>query len=90
MRETIMSPSNSPGSVGKFAPEQVRNRMTWAVVPDDETAVAAMHVVHVVPANGSTLTIVNPCDPATVADTAAGGYLERPGGYGFLARAGRP
>lgn len=90
MRETIMTPSNAPGSIGKFKPEQVRDRLTWGIVPDDQIALAAMHVIHVVPVNGTTLTVLNPTDPATVADTASDCYLERPGGYGHVARAGRP
>lgn len=81
MRETVMSPSTNPGSVGKFRDEQVRNRLTWGIVPDDQMTLAAMHVIHIVPAGGTTVTYVNPTDPATVADTGQG-WLERPGGVG--------
>lgn len=88
MRETIMTPSTNPGSVGKFKPEQLRNRLTWGIVPDDQIAVAAMHVIHVVPQGGTTVTYVNPVDPATVADTP-NGWLEQPGGLGRCVPAGR-
>jgi hypothetical protein len=92
MRESIMSPSTHPGSVGKFRPEQIAQRTTWRRVPDEQTAIAAMHVIHVVPHNGSTITALNPLDPGTVADGGADadgmgyGWLHRPHGYGMLFR----
>lgn len=88
MRESIASPSTNPATVGKFADEQTRNRLTWGIVPDDEMAAAAMHVVHIVQRGGTTQTFVNPLDPATVSDTAQG-WLERPADAGRLCPAGR-
>lgn len=93
MRESIMSPSTNPGSVGKFRPEQIAQRTTWSRVPDEQTALAAMHVIHVVPANGSTIAVMNPLDPGTIVDGGADsdgqgpGWLRRPHGYGTLFKA---
>jgi hypothetical protein len=88
MRDTIQTPSTNPGSVGKFRDEQLRNRQTWAIVPDDQVALAAMHAIHIVPMGSTTCTYVNPLDPATVADTAAG-WLATPGAAGPVVKAGR-
>lgn len=101
--ETISSPSNWPGSVGKFRPEQTRTRATWSQVPDREIIVAAMHQIHVIPSRVggpkrgiTTVTQINPMDPGTVADAGGelgpGWYLP-PGGCGLDAgtfRTARP
>ena len=87
MRESIMSPSNAPAIVEQLRPEQIAHRSTWSAVPDDQVAMAAAHIVHVYPANASTITTVNPLDPGTVADGRGPCYLEPPGSYGHLARA---
>lgn len=52
-----------PPSVGKRRPEQIAQQKTWTVVPENQRVEMSMHVVHVVPANGSTCTYVNPLDP---------------------------
>lgn len=51
------------GSVGKFRPEQIATQKTWDRVPDGDTTFAAMHVIHVVPKDNTTVTRVNPVDP---------------------------
>lgn len=87
--ETVSSPSNYPAAVGRFRPEQIAQRATWGVVPDDQMRTAAMHAVHVVPANGSTVTEVNPLDPGTVDDADPALWLDTPHGYGYVSKAGR-
>jgi hypothetical protein len=84
-----MTPSTNPGSIGKFRDEQLRNRQTWGIVPDDQIALAAMHSVHIVPMGASTCAYVNTLDPVTVADTPAAGWLEVPGAAGPVVKAGR-
>lgn len=91
MRESIMSPSNHPPAIGRFTPAQIAQRSTWARVPDQQTSVAAMHIIHVRPVHGSTITELNPLDPGTVDDaTDAGeygpGWLSRPHARGSLYR----
>lgn len=86
MRETIATPSTNPGSVGKFRDAQLPTRMTWGIVPDNEMTLAGMHVIHVIPTGSSTITHVNPTDPATEAE-AANGWLVRPSGYAPVTRA---
>jgi hypothetical protein len=88
MRESIMSPSNHPAALGRFTVGQIAQRTTWRRVPDVQSALAAMHVIHVVPQNGSTVTELNPLDPGTVsdggwdADGMAPGWLDRPHAQG--------
>jgi hypothetical protein len=97
MRESIMSPSNAPPSVGRLHPEQIATRATWSRVPDALTGVAAMHVIHVDLRGQTTSTVLNPLDPATVEDVVAAGvddgmgrgWLERPGGIPTAIAAGR-
>lgn len=60
------------GMVGRFRPEQIAHQSTWARVPDSDTTFAAMHMIHVIPSNGSTETRVNPLDPGD------GFYLDIP------------
>ena len=71
------------GIMGRFRPEQIAQQKTWTVVPENERMVAAMHVIHVVPSNGSTETIVNPTDPQDDS------YAIIPGANGTLVPAGR-
>ena len=52
-----------PASVGRFKPEQIAQQATWTRVPEAQRVEMSMHVIHMVPANGSTLTYVNPVDP---------------------------
>jgi hypothetical protein len=51
------------GQVGRFRPEQIAQQSTWTVVPEGQRVIASMKIIHVVPANASTLTYVNPLDP---------------------------
>lgn len=75
----------------KLRPEQIADRSTWARVPDAQVAMAAAHVIHVIPLGASTVTVLNPLDPGTVADVATGedrpGWLARPGAEGSTYRA---
>ena len=52
-----------PPSVNKFRPEQIAQMSTWTTVPDADTKLASIHVIHAVPDNASTCTYVNPLDP---------------------------
>lgn len=90
MRESIMEPGfvGQQGAVGKLTGDQVNDRLTWAQIPDSQVATAAMHVIAVRPANGSTITSVNPTDPCTEGETTPG-YLVRPSAYGPVVKAGR-
>lgn len=49
-------------AVGKLSVAQIAQQSTWTVVPENERITAAMHVIHIVPSNGSTITRVNPVD----------------------------
>lgn len=71
------------GRIGKFRPEQIAHQSTWTKVPENERQVASYHVIHVVPSNGSTETIVNPTDPQDDS------YAIIPGANGTLVPAGR-
>lgn len=88
----VTSPSNHPAAVGKLTPDQIATRSTWAGVPDQSTALAAMHTIRVVPSNGTTVTHLNPMDPATLGEKAAlemSGWYAVPGADGTLLPAGR-
>lgn len=89
MERLPVAPINYPPAVGRFRPEQIAQRSTWGVVRDDERRTTAMHVIHIVPANGSTITEVNPLDPGTTEDADPPSWLERPHGYGYVAQAGK-
>ena len=91
MRRSIMEPGyvgQRGRAVGKLTDAQIAERMTWAQVPDSQVALAAMHVTHVRPVNGSTVVHVNPTDPATEGDVS-NGYLVRPSSYAPVVKAGR-
>lgn len=61
-----------PPAVGRLKESQIAQQSTWTAVPEDQRINASIHIVHTVPSNGSTETIVNPTDPGD------GCYLERP------------
>lgn len=61
-----------PPSVGKFKDSQIAQQSTWTVIPEGQRVVASMHIIHQIPANGSTCTYVNPVDPGNQA------YLDSP------------
>lgn len=89
--ERLQSPSNYPAQVGKLRPEQIAQRSTWGRVPDAQSALAAMHVIHVAPAGSTTVTRLNPLDPGTVSRGAPDdrhdayiGWFERAGDDGRL------
>lgn len=91
-----MYPRTKPGSVGRFTEGQIATRSTWNRLPDMPTNFSAMSVIRVHPVGGSTIVQLNPLDPGTTdaGDNTAGtewgpGWLERPGGYGHIARHGR-
>ena len=62
MMEKMMNIGRPP-SVGKFRPEQIAQQSTWTVVAPKDRQNVAMHLIRIVPSNGSTLTYVNPVDP---------------------------
>lgn len=86
MIEAISSPSLpiGPGQIGKHTLEQLGWRGTWSQIPDQFPMETLMHTVHIVPSNGSTITLVNPLDPGTVADDGHPCHLVRPAGLGAL------
>lgn len=93
MRESIMSPSNRPGSVGRFAPEQIAHRATWRGVPDTRSGTATMSEIRFVPIGFTTIVQLNPLDPGTTEDVHAQTdaimgvpWLDRPADYGRLHR----
>lgn len=52
-----------PPTINKFRPEQIAQQASWTVIPEARRVEASMHIIHSIPANGSTLTYVNPVDP---------------------------
>ncbi len=90
--ETITSPDRAfYGAVGRFRDVQTTARRSWSGIPDDQNVLAALHIVHVAPIGGTTITRVNPLDPGTTIDSAGGVdtepiWLERPGHNGKLFR----
>ena len=72
-----------PGQVCRYRPEQVANQANWGIIPEEEATFASMHLIHVVPANGSTETRVNPLDPGD------GFHREIPADLGRVVPAGR-
>lgn len=87
---SIMERALGPGQVGKFRAEQLAQRGTWARIPDYAPMEGLIHAIRFVPANGSTITELNPLDPATVADVQGPStidgpcHLDRPHGDGRL------
>ena len=82
-----------PPAVGRLRPEQIAQMSTWDRVPDAQSELAALHIIHVTPAGGTTVTHLNPLDPAT--DLVAGdgddpyiGWVARPGALGAVTRRG--
>lgn len=73
-----------PG-VDKLDSRQIAQRSTWSGVPDAHTELAALHTIHVVPANASSALLVNPVDPGTV----TGSWLMGPPIRYPVAQAGR-
>lgn len=51
-----------PRMVGKYRDDQIAQQSTWAGVPDDQTTLASLTTIHIVPAHASTETFVNPLD----------------------------
>ena len=88
MRHEIMFPTplhvRGPGQSGKHSADQLAWRGTWSQIPDQFPMEAHIWSIHIVPVNGSTVTMVNPLDPGTVNDNGMPCHLERPGGYGSL------
>lgn len=83
--------SNYPPRVGKLTADQIAQQSTWDGVPDRDSAAAAMHLIHVVPSNGSTETTLNPLDPGTLSDDDGDrpGWRRRPGSTDRVIPAGR-
>lgn len=72
-----------PGMIGRLRQEQIAQQSTWTRVPEADRITADMHVIHVIPSNGSTETRVNPLDPGD------GMYLEKPYTWDRVVPAGR-
>jgi hypothetical protein len=72
-----------PGMVGKRTMAQIAQAKTWTMIPEGGRVFASMHVIHVVPENGSTTTLVNPTDPGDEC------YYERPASVGPVVPAGK-
>jgi hypothetical protein len=70
------------GSIGRFRPEQIAQMSTWTVVPESQRISTSMHIKHIVPANGSTITYVNPLDPGDEV------FYDKPSDWGAVHRAG--
>jgi hypothetical protein len=62
MMEKMMS-IGYPASVGRFRPEQIAQQKTWTKIPEEQRVNASLHVIHMIPSNGSTITHINPVDP---------------------------
>lgn len=71
------------GGHDKLTDDQIAHISNWNRIGWDEEPRAAMHIIHVVPSNGSTATSVNIVEPASQ------GWVDPPGGYGTLVPAGR-
>jgi hypothetical protein len=84
--------SQYPPRVGKLTVAQIAQQSTWSGVADRDRTMAAMHVIHVVPSNGSTETSMNPLDPGTAPDAdghSRRAWLYRPGTVDRVVPAGR-
>ena len=81
MMEKMMS-IGYPPSVRRFRPEQIAQQSTWTRVPEGKRVSMSMHIIHVVPANASTLTYVNPVDPGDQC------YYDKPIGWDKVSKAG--
>jgi hypothetical protein len=86
---TSPSPAHGPGHWGKLSADQLAWRGTWAQIPDQFPMETPMWHAHMVPLNGSTMTLVNPLDPGTIGDAGHPCHLVRPAAYGTLYGAGR-
>jgi hypothetical protein len=64
--DRVLRSIGMPPAVGKMRDYQVENQMSWAGVPDRDVTCASMNRINCVPSNSTTVTTVNPLDPATV------------------------
>ena len=81
-----------PDTSGKLKPAQIIDKSSWTTVPDNQTALSAVHKVTMRPYNGSTITRVNPLDPGDGADTnwhEPTDMQSDPGYWGAVIPAGR-
>jgi hypothetical protein len=80
------------GAVQKLRIEQVATRKTWARIPDTDMTKAALHVIHVIPANASTVTVVNQLDPGLYGESVGSDnrpWFDSPNSYGYVAQHGK-
>lgn len=84
-------PQNYPARVDKLTDDQMVTRSTWAGMKDIGLTDAAKHVIHVVPADGTTITLLNPLDPGTIDEKSGEGrnWLDRPTHWGDNFRHGK-
>ena len=76
----------------KLRIQQVATRKEWARIPDTDMVKAALHIVHVIPANATTVTMVNQLDPGLFAESAGDDnrpWFDPPRSFGYNARHGR-
>lgn len=71
--QRVLQSINYPPKVGKVTDFQVAHQSTWRGVPDAD-GTASICQIHVTPSNKSTVTYVNPLDPATAPGEA--GYMD--------------
>lgn len=70
-----------PGMVGKYRDEQVAHMSNWATIPDQQAARASMFSIHVIPRNGTTVTMMNPLDTGDPSNSL---LYEHDAAYGTL------
>lgn len=69
---------SSQGQISKFREDQVAQASNWDGIPDEkDSMLAAAHIIHVVPKNGSTCTYVNALD-----NHGDDSWVNPPGGFG--------
>jgi hypothetical protein len=76
----------------KLRIEQVATRKTWGRVPDTDMSKAALHVVHVIPAGSTTITMMNQLDPGLYGETVGEDsrpWFDAPSTYGYVAKHGK-
>lgn len=74
---------------GELNDTQLAQRGNWSGIPHRNLAHASAHIVHVVPKNGSSVTTVNPVDPATTSENVPS-WIDRPSAPTHLHAARRP
>lgn len=84
-------PADWPNRVQKLRPEQIANQATWGRVPETDMIKAASHMIRVIPAGSTTITVMNEMDPGISEETVGEGrgWSDPPRGYGPVAVHGK-